>query len=299
MNRRHFCIASLGAIGPLLAANRLSRDRISAITDEIARTQTQSIEFLKQYGLQWAELRGVPGVRRSYASLPPGEAKEAAKEFADNGVKVSFLNASLLKYWLPGTEPLNPKHKRPGNEKRFAQRIDNLKRAMECAHILGVGKVRVFAFSRTKDPMALMPRLTDILGEMVEVAGAGKIRLLMENEASQNIATCAETAEILRRIPSPWFGMNWDPLNGTRFKEPPMPDGYAKLPKERIGNVQIKGKSILPEYPEELLDWKKIFDVMTADGYKEQFGLETHIFGEGQIAASHACTKQILSILGS
>ena len=76
-----------------------------------------------------------------------------------------------------------------------------------------------------------------------------------------------------------------------------MPDGYAKLPKERIGNVQIKGKSILPEYP-ELMDWKEIFDVMTSEGYQGQFGLETHIFGEGQIAASHACMKQILSIVG-
>ena len=175
MNRRHFCIASIGAAVPLLATNRVTRGRISAITDEIARSQTDSIKFLRQYGLQWAELRGVPGARKSYADPAASpRPRNWQREFPDNGVKVSFLNASLLKHWLPGTEPLNPKHKRPEHEERFASRMDSLKRAIECAHILGVDKVRVFAFSRTKDPMALMPRLTDILSEMVEVAGPGK-----------------------------------------------------------------------------------------------------------------------------
>jgi hypothetical protein len=38
---------------------------------------------------------------------------------------------------------------------------------------------------------------------------------------------------------------------------------------------------------------------MTKDGYTGNFGLETHIFGEGQIQASHDSMKEILRILGS
>ena len=45
-------------------------------------------------------------------------------------------------------------------------------------------------------------------------------------------------------------------------------------------------------------DWKAIFEAFDKDGYKEQFGLETHIFGEGQVQASHDSMREILRILG-
>jgi hypothetical protein len=54
----------------------------------------------------------------------------------------------------------------------------------------------------------------------------------------------------------------------------------------------MKGKTLL-DYPEKL-DWKKIFLTLQKDGYQGKIGLETHIFGEGQIAASHSSMKEIL-----
>jgi sugar phosphate isomerase/epimerase len=59
--------------------------------------------------------------------------------------------------------------------------------------------------------------------------------------------------------------------------------------------VQIKGKSLL-NYPEKL-DWKVIFQTLQKDGYEGKFGLETHIFGEGQVAASHSSMQEILRIV--
>lgn len=296
ITRRELIATGVAAAAPLLAKNRIDRPRLSAITDEIARSPAAAIDFVKQYRLQWVELRGVPGGKgKRYADMPAAEVRAAASEFADNGLAVSFLNASLLKYNLPGTEPVDERRRGRDDTPKFERRLESLRSAINAAHILGVDKVRVFAFSRVKEPLALLPRIADILGEMVEIAAREKIRLLVENEASCNIATCTELAEMMRLLPSPWIGINWDPLNGVRFKEAPIPDGYAKLPKERIGNVQIKGKSILPG--PDTLDWAAIFQALANDDYREQCGLETHIFGEGQIQASHDSMKAILRVV--
>ena len=67
------------------------------------------------------------------------------------------------------------------------------------------------------------------------------------------------------------------------------------LPKKRVMNVQIKGRSIL-DGPQKL-DWRAIFDTLAKDGYKGQVGLETHIFGEVQIQASHDSMKEILKLV--
>ena len=83
-----------------------------------------------------------------------------------------------------------------------------------------------------------------------------------------------------------------DIINSLGLGEKPFPDGYDVLPKDRILNVQIKGKAVL-DYPERM-EWPPIFRALERDGYQGQLGLETHIFGEGQVAASHASMKEIL-----
>jgi len=140
-----------------------------------------------------------------------------------------------------------------------------------------------------------MPRVAEILNEMADIAEKQKIHLLIENEAACNIGTSAELADILKLVPSKYVGLNWDPLNAFHLKERPFPEGYEMLPIKRIGNVQIKGKSILPG--SEQLDWRAIFDRLEKDGYKGQVGLETHIFGEIQIQASHDSMKEIVKLV--
>jgi L-ribulose-5-phosphate 3-epimerase len=302
MTRRELLAA---AVAPafLQAAGRIDRSRISVITDEAARSPADAIAFAKQYGLSKVELRGVPGGRSDYTELSDAELKQAAKEFAGSGITVSFLDAGLYKITLPGTEPVRRRPEAPEErEKRlrrdgvlFERRMEDLRKALNAAHLLGTDKVRVFAFLRVEDPMKMLPRIADILGPMAELAGKERIRLLLENESSCNVGTCAELAEMARLLPSKWFGLNWDSLNGAGFKETPFPDGYERLPKGRLGNIHIKGRSVL-DGPEKL-DWPAIFAACERDAYKGAFGLETHIFGAGQIQASHDSMKEIMRIV--
>jgi hydroxypyruvate isomerase len=305
MTRRDL-LAAAGAVCalPLEARSHFDKSRISAITDEIGRSTDESIAFAHQYGLTSVEIRNPPDDKREYFTLTEAEIKADAIRFRNEGLKVSFVNTSLLKFAWPGMEPVRTRPETPearakrlaAEKARWDRRMDDLTRAIRCAQIMGCDKVRVFTGSRVADAQSVYGRIAETIGgEMAGVAEKEKVSLLIENEMSQNVATSAELADILRRIPSKWVGMNWDPHNAYG-KETSYPDGYSLLPKKRILNVQVKAKGVMPSSPEKE-DWKAIMQALDKDGYKGKIGLETHIFDGTLIAAAHTSMDEIMRIV--
>lgn len=304
MTRRDLLAGALSA-SMLHGRNRFDRTRISAITDEIGKTPEDSIAFAKEYGLKFVELRSHPQTRKEYAFLSEPELKGTRAAFDNAGLKVSFMNTGLLKFTWPGMEPVRRRQETPeqrakrdaSDKVRYERRVEDLKKALNACHILGVDKVRIFTGSRVADPQSVFNRVVDIIGEMGFVAEKEKVFLLVENEGSQNVGTSAELAALIKAIPSKWVGFNWDPQNTLGLKETPFPDGYQLLPKKRMLNVQFKGKGIMPASPERL-DWKAILQTLEKDGYKGKVGLETHIFDGTLIAAAHVSMKEMMRIVG-
>ena len=103
-----------------------------------------------------------------------------------------------------------------------------------------------------------------------------------------------EIADVLKLVPSKWVGFNWDPHNAMG-KEKSYPDGYSVLPKERMLNLQIKGKGVIPDSSEKE-DWRGIFAALSNDGYEHKIGLETHLFDGTLITAAHKSMTEILKI---
>ena len=277
------------------AGNRINLSRLSAITDEIALDQAGAIAFAKQYGMRWLELRQKREIKKEYFLLPVEQLKADAKAFKDAGVGISFLNTSMLKFAIPGVETLNPRHM--ASASRYEGREKELDQAIAAAHILGVSKVRIFTYMRAKDQTGIMQRIADDVGPLAARARKEGIDLLIENENACNVASCAELVELLKLIPDKNVGINWDPFNAENTKEKAYPDGYAMLPRKRIGNVQVKGKSLLPAYTP--MDWSGIFRTLVKDGYKGEIGLETHIFGETQVQMSHESMKELIRLVAS
>lgn len=309
MNRRSFLAATLAAAVPSRAAiKRIDSSRVSAITDEISRSQAESIEFAHKFGMQWLSLRDVPvhlGQKRvSYHTLDPDQLKQATKEFKDGGIKISFMDTPFLKFDLPGTTPKRMRPEEPAakearlarNQKMFDNRMEDLRLGIRASHAFDCPMVRIFTFTRVAEPESVFPQIADIIGEYSKVAEKEGIRLLIENEASQNAGTTAETAKLLKLLPRN-VGINWDSLNGMPLGEKPFPDGYDAIPKDRNWNVHVKGKSLL-DYPEHQ-DWPGILDALERDGFTGRMELETHIFGEGQVVASHASMTEIMRLLKS
>ena len=294
----------------LLAKNRIDRSRISAITDEIGLSTAESIEFARTYGLKWVEVRDIVNdkKRKEVALADEPLVKELASSIAAAGLKVSFMNTSLLKFTWPGMEPARPprndtpdkREKRIASEqKRFDARMEDLGKALAAAKIIGCDKVRVFTGSRTADPKSTYPRIVEVFTPMVEEAARHKIHLLVENEGSQNIATSAELGEFMPMLKNPWFGFNWDPNNAHSAKEIPYPDGYKKLPLDRMMNAQVKARDLLPDYAADNLPWHDIMASMQKDGYKGHIGLETHVFDGTLIPKANLAMKEILRIVDS
>jgi sugar phosphate isomerase/epimerase len=307
LNRRTFLATTLAAAVPAPAATRrINLARVSAITDEIARSPGEAIDFAHQYGLQWLSLREIPaplGTKKTaYDSLDPAALKHAAREFSDAGIRIAFLDTPYLKFALPGTEPKRKTPEDPAarerrlarEQVRFENRLADLRQGIRASQLFDCPRVRIFTFSRVAEPESIFPRIADVIGEMAAVAEKDGVKLLIENEASQNAGTSAETAKLLKLLPRN-VGINWDSLNGLSLGEKPYPDGYESLHNDRVWSVHIKGKSLL-DYPEHL-DWPTIFNSLERDGFQGNVELETHIFGEQQVAASHASMKEIVRLL--
>jgi sugar phosphate isomerase/epimerase len=306
MTRRELLAGAVAACAmPLRAQTRWDKSRISAITDEIGNTVEEAIAFAHQYSLTHVEIRDRHTVesRKEYFTLPEAEIKADAARFKQEGLHVTFINTSLMKFTWPGMEPSQrrpetpeARTKRLANEQaQFDSRMEDLQKAIHCAQWMGCDKVRVFTGTRLADPRTAFPRIADVIGPMTLVAEKEKVYLLIENEASQNVGTSAELADIMKAIPSKWLGMNWDPHNAYG-KETSYPDGYKLLPQNRLMNIQVKAKGVMPNSPEKE-DWKAIMTALDRDGYTQKLGLETHIFDGTLIAAAHASMEEILRIV--
>jgi sugar phosphate isomerase/epimerase len=288
--------ATLAAAAGRLQAfkSHITKAHISAITDEIGKTQADAIDFAHQYGMQWVELRNVPETKKEFFFLTEPELKRWSAELASNKLKVSFLNTSLLKFNWPGLVP--EKGKKEPDEAKWARRKEDVSSALMAANILGVDKIRVFTGSRVANPETAYPLIVQTMEELIPLAEKAKVKLLIENENSQNVGTSAELKAIMELIPSKTVGYNWDPGNAQSLKEVPWPDGYAVLPKSRMMNVQFKGKNVM-DGPDKL-NWKAIMEAMQKDNYQGELGLETHIFDGTLIEKAHVCMKEIMHDVG-
>lgn len=288
----------------LAAAGRAIRwERLSVLTDEAAKSPGDAIAFARRYNIKWVELRSVPGGGGTYAYLPEERLRETAEELRQAGLRVSFLNTPLLKFQMPGTEYFRPRNESAEQQaKRVARdaqadqrRIEDLTRAIRAAEILDVRKIRVFSYSRVAGVEAILPKVAAVLDELGAVAQKAGMELLIENEASQNVATSPELRRILELVKSPAIGINWDPVNELHREGSPWPDGYRTLPKSKLKNVQLKAEALI--LGKVILPWDEIFARLAEDGYAGNIGLETHVFDGTLLEKSHLCVARLKELL--
>ena len=288
--------AFAAAAGKLQAfKSHITKGRISAITDEIGKTQAEAIDFAHHYGMQLVELRNVPETKKEIAFLTEPELKSLASGLASNKLKVSFLNTSLLKFTWPGITPAAGK-KEP-DQAKWDRRKEDVSSALRAANILGCDKVRVFTGTRDVNPESTYPLIVRTMEELTPLFEKAKVKLLIENENSQNIGTSPELKAIFELLPSKTIGYNWDPGNAQSLHEVPWPDGYKSLPINRMLNVQFKAKNILESSPDHI-DWKAIMEAMQKDNYQGELGLETHTGGPALIDNANESMRNMMRIVG-
>src|ERR1041385_7827724 len=82
--------------------------------------------------------------------------------------------------------------------------------------------------------------------------------------------------------------LSWDPGNAASRGETACPDGYAQIPRGRIGHVHCKdvvssgeGKYEWAPMGKGIIDWVGQFRALRKDGYRGAVSLETHWRGAG------------------
>ena len=288
VGRREFIGAGAGAaltcgMGlPAWGAN-LSQFKLGVITDEITQDFEQALIWAKGFGLSWVELRLVWG--KYVTDLSVDDVKRAKDLLAKYGLRVSVIDSPYFKTALPGTNSKFEEGKRDPLQSDFSRQQEVLERAIARARDFGTDKVRIFAFLRVADPKTVFDRVAQELDKTATMVKGENIRLVLENEFSCNVATGAESAAMLKAVPSPVLGLNWDPGNAYAAGETrPYPNGYASLDKKRIWHMHLKDAQDNPNGDEPAwrpigggkIDYLGQFRAALQDRYEGTMSLETH-----------------------
>jgi L-ribulose-5-phosphate 3-epimerase len=303
-SRRDF-IAGLGGVaassffshsagGAALFPANSGRFKLSVITDEITQDLGRALEIAsREFGLAYVELRGL--WNKNIVNLDEKETAEVRRLLEKYGLQVTDIASPLFKTDWPGapTSKYSPKSPQFGADYSYAQQGEVLERSIAVAKALGTERIRCFDFWRLEDPKPFREAMDEKLRETTAVVAGMKMTLLLENECECNTATGAEAARTLQAVKLPNFKLNWDPGNAANCGEIAFPEGFEKLPKDRIGHMHCKdvvrnadGKFEWAAMGRGVIDYVGQFRALVKAGYAGTMSLETHWQGAGSAEES-------------
>ena len=264
--------------------------RVGVINDEIGQDFGRVCEVAAhEFGVQWMELRGMWD--KNILRLDDKEVDEAVRILKKNNLRVTDIASPLFKVDWKGApvSKFSPKGDSFHADFTFDQQDEVLERSIELAKKFQTDRVRCFDFWRLDDVAPYRQAINEKLQKAAETLGKRGLILILENEQECNTATAAEAVKTLAAVPSPHFMLNWDPGNAATMGEIPFPNGYALLPKDRIGHCHCKDvtkKSDGSGYEwaavgRGIIDWIGQFSALKKDGYRFAVNLETHWQGGG------------------
>jgi len=267
--------------------------RIAVITDEISQDLGHACDVAaRRFGMKWIELRSMWD--KNILNLNSQETADAKRILEKYKLQVTDIASPLFKVDWPGApkSKFSPKRDQFNADFTFDQQDDVLERSIELAKQFGTDRVRCFDFWRLDDQQPYRSAMNEKLHDAAEKVGSKGMILVLENESACNTATGTEAAAVLSAIRSKYLMLNWDPGNAAAHGEKAYPDGYNRLPKDRIGHCHCKDVVQKGEGSEwaamgrGTIDWVGQFRSLKADGYRYAVSLETHWRGAGTPEAS-------------
>ena len=295
LTRRSLLLGS--ALAPL-AAMDLSKFHLGVTTDEIDEDALTAVKFLREFHLNWAEVRSVWG--KYNTEQPVEKIQELRKIFDEYQIKLSILGTSFFKINLPAetTE----------GQAILDKQWEMLDRAIVRAKIMGTDQLRVFGFTYktgSEPDKANYPRIYELLRHAAQKAKTQGIRLAMENVNTSYVWSSTQTAAVLKHVKEDNFGLTWDPNNAAQTLETSFPNGYKLLDPARIFHVHLRD---FKKGADGKVDWCAVGEgemdnlgqirALLKDGYKGKFTLETHYKSpQGKAHASRTSLTALLKVV--
>ena len=263
---------------------------LSILTDEISPDFGHACEVAaREFGMGFVDLREAGGKNiMNWDAAQVADAKRILERFA---LRVACIASPVFKVDWPGApkSSYSPQRDQFGADFSFAQQDELLEKAFDLARTFNTDRIRIFDFWRLDDPAPHRKAIDDVVRTAAAKAGKRGLTLVLENEYACNTATGAEAARLVAAVPDKALQITWDPGNAQWRDEQPYPDGYARIPKERIGHVHCKDAARRGDgkgwewmaMGRGVIDWAGQFRALKNDGYRHAVTLETHWRGAG------------------
>ena len=201
----------------------MSRFIISGFSDEIDENIVKQFEHLNKLGIEYFEPRGING--KNIAKLNDEEACELKETMDKYGIKVSSIGSPIGKIKITDD---------------FAPHLEELKRVIKTAKILGTKYIRMFSFfipegehEKYKDEVIFRMK------EMTKLAESEDVILLHENEKEIYGDIAPRCLEILEAVNSENLKAVFDPANFVQCNQKTYPEAYELL-KDYVVYMHIK-----------------------------------------------------------
>ena len=268
--------------------------RLSVITDEISPDLEQALAVCAELGVRTVELRSVEG--KNVVLHDDSTHRRLSRVIADRGFRVCAIASPFLKCPAPGDTRRfdTAAGASPGTAR---EQWPVLERSWQVARLYQAPLVRAFSYWRLDRPDAATEVLVEELGRAAAATAGEGLTLGLENEHECNLATGAEAAAVLARVPAATLGVIWDPGNEARLGSTPFPDGYAHV-RGRVVHVHVKDLDREQRWVAPgrgTIDFTGQLRALAEDGYGGALSIETHYSAAGgdSAAATRECVQAL------
>ncbi len=200
----------------------MARFLLSSFADEASPLLDEQFAASRRHGFRYIEVRGVDN--RSIGEVTPAEAKELARRFEAAGMGVSAIGSPYGKIDI--TDPFEP-------------HLEDMKRGLEVANILGAKQLRMFSFFMPagENPDDYRTPVLDRLDAMLSAAAAAGVVCCHENEKDIYGDTLARTLDLLTTFQGRMEAV-FDPANFLQCGQPALAAYEALEPFVRYIHIK-------------------------------------------------------------
>lgn len=197
---------------------------LSGFADEISPDLQEQCAVLGRLGLTHLEFRSAWDV--NVLDLDPQQLSDAAQILAEHDLKVSAIGSPIGKIFI---------------DEDFDAHLQRAQHAVEVAHHFGARYVRIFSFfiRPDDDPDDHREEVLRRMRALAEVAEAGNVVMLHENEKGIYGDIPRRCRDIVESVDSPHLRVAWDAANFVQVGVRPHTEGFAML-RPYLDYVQIK-----------------------------------------------------------
>jgi sugar phosphate isomerase/epimerase len=211
--------------------------RVGAFSDDLSSEFLPACALAANCGLDGLAVRNVGG--RNVVEADDGEVADIKKQADDHGLMIASVGSQFGRGFYVD------------DDAGAAAAMDTLRRALDIAHLLGSGLVRIFAlwlpgqeelpeWARRPDPARYLDPVAARLRPAARLAEDAGVTLMIELEGASYAGTVAEADALIKAIGSPAVALCWDVCNGWWSGEDPLRTGYPIALGMPIVDVQTK-----------------------------------------------------------